>query len=189
MIKVETAERERLLTLEEYEQLPQNGQRTELVRGRVIPMNPPFPYHGFVCGKVDRIVGGFAEANDRGYTMCNDSGVVTERMPDTLRGADFAFYSYEKVPKGSLKRRGYLLVVPDLIVEVKSPDDAWNEVRAKVEEYLKAGVPVVCVLDPERLTATVFQADGPEQILAAEELLSFPQVLPGFSAQVRRFFE
>ena len=77
MITAETA----LLTLQEYEQLPENGIRTELVRGRVVPMNPPFPYHGFVCSKVDRIIGGFVEANDRGYAMCNDSGVVTERMP------------------------------------------------------------------------------------------------------------
>jgi Uma2 family endonuclease len=152
-------------------------------------MNPPFPYHGFVCGKVDRIIGGFAEANERGYAMCNDSGVVTERRPDTLRGADFAFYSYQKVPKGTLKPRGYLLVAPDLIVEVKSSDDVWNEVRAKVVEYLKAGVPVVCVLDPERLTATIFQLNRAEQLLSAEDFLSFPEVLPGFSAQVRRFFE
>jgi Uma2 family endonuclease len=187
MITVETTER--LLTLEEYEQLAKNGDRTELVRGRVVPMNPPFPYHGFVCGKVDRIIGGFVESNDRGYAMCNDSGVVTERLPDTVRGADFAFYNYQKVPKGSLKPRGYLVVMPDLIVEVKSPGDVWTEIRAKVDEYLKAGVSVVCVLDPERLTATVFQLNEPKQELTAEDSLSFPQVLPGFSVQVQRFFE
>jgi len=189
MITVETAKQERLLTLAEYEQLPKNGNRTELVRGRVIPMNPPFRYHGFVCGKVDRIIGGFIEANDRGYAMCNDSGVVTEKVPDTVRGADFAFYSFQKVPRGSLKRRGYLLVVPDLIVEVKSPDDVWKHVQAKVFEYLNAGVTVVCVLDPERSTATIYQLAQPEQTLTAEESLSFPQVLPGFSVQVGRFFE
>jgi hypothetical protein len=88
MATVETPRRERLLTLAEYEQLPQDGKQTELVRGRVVPMNPPFPYHGFVCGKVMKVIGGFIEINDRGYAMCNDSGVVTERDPDTLRGAD-----------------------------------------------------------------------------------------------------
>jgi Uma2 family endonuclease len=189
MITMETAERERLLTLAEYEQLAKYGHRTELVRGKLIPMNPPFPYHGFVCGRVVLIIAGFVETNQRGQVMSNDSGVVTERMPDTVRGADFAFYSYQKVPKGSLKPRGYLLVVPDLIVEVKSPDDVWSEILAKVAEYHKAGVAVVCVLDPERLTATVYRPNEPEEILTAEDNLSFPQVLPGFSVRVQRFFE
>jgi hypothetical protein len=100
MSTVETVEKERL-TVEQHGQLPKKGNPPELVRGLVVPMNPPFPYHGFVCGKVDRIIGGFIEANDRGYPMCNDSGVVTERAPDTLRAADFAFYSYQKVPNGT----------------------------------------------------------------------------------------
>jgi Uma2 family endonuclease len=155
----------------------------------------PFPQiryldeEGFVCGRVVLIVGGFIEANDRGHPLCNDSGVVTERGPDTVRGADFAFYSFQRVPKGSLKPRGYLPVAPDLIIEVKSPDDVWQEVRAKVAEYLKAGVTVVCVLDLEHLTATVFQAGQPERTVSADESLSFSPVLPGFSTQVRRFFE
>jgi Uma2 family endonuclease len=88
-----------------------------------------------------------------------------------------------------LKPRGYLDVVPDLVVEVKSPDDAWKSILAKVAEYLNAGVPVVCVLDPERLTATTYQPDQPEQTLTADQTLSFPQVLPGFSTEVRQFFQ
>jgi Uma2 family endonuclease len=187
MITVEPVKGERLLSLAECEQIPQNGSLTELVRGRVVFMNPPFPYHGFVCGKVDRIVGGDIEANDLGYAMCNDSGIVTERDPDSLRGADFASYCYDKIPRGTLKPRGYLPVVPDLIIEVKSPDDAWKAVLAKVAEYLHAGVFVVC--DPEGLSATVCQPNQPEQTVGPENTLSFPQVLPGFSCQVRRFFE
>jgi Uma2 family endonuclease len=180
---------ERLLSVEEYLQLPENGRPTELVRGRVVEMNPPYPWHGYVCGMVSLIIGGFAKAQDLGYPMTNDSGVVTERDPDTLRGADFAFYSYTRVPKGTLKKSGYLDVAPDLVVEVRSPDDAWKDILAKVAEYLSAGVTVVCVLDPQRNTATVYRADPPELTLTAEKTLSFPDVLPGFAVPVQRFFE
>ena len=38
----------------------------------------------------------------------NDSGVVTERDPDTLRGADVAFYCFARVPRESLPRARYL---------------------------------------------------------------------------------
>jgi Uma2 family endonuclease len=182
-----TATGERLLTIEEYVQLPDNGMPTELVRGRVIPLNQPYPWHGYVCSKVNRLIGGFVEQQDRGCPM--SCGVVTERDPDTVRGADFAYYSYTRVPKGTLPKRGYLSVAPDLVIEVRSPDDRWSEVLAEVAEYLKAGVSVVCVLDPQRNTATVYTPDQPEVTFTAEQTLSFPEVLPGFSVVVQRLFE
>jgi Uma2 family endonuclease len=152
-------------------------------------VNPPFPWHGFVCGKVDRIVGGFIEQGDLGYPITNDAGIITEREPDTMRGADFAFYSYQRVPKGTLGRTGYLAVAPDLAIEVKSPDDRWKDILTKVVEYLNAGVSIVCVLDPARLTVTVYEPDQPEQRYEADATLTLSGVLPGFSVLVRRFFE
>jgi Uma2 family endonuclease len=187
MATVSTAER--LLTIEEYAQLPDPGFPTELVRGKVVSMNVPYPYHGFVCSKVDRLVGGFIEAHDLGYPTCNDSGVVTERDPDTLRGADFAFWSYARIAKGAFPKKGYPEVAPDLAMEVKSADDRWKKILTKVAEYLNAGVSAVCVLDPERRTITVYRPDQPEQTLTAEETLTLPDILPGFSVDVRRFFE
>jgi Uma2 family endonuclease len=179
---------ERLLTIEEYQQLPDNGRLTELVRGRVVTLNPPKPWHGYVCSRVDRILGNFVEQHDRGYVMSNDSGVVTERDPDTLRGADVAFYSYARWPKGA-SLEDYLPVAPDALFEVLSPGDRWKEVLGKVAEYLKAQVLVVCVLDPERRLAFVFRPDQPVTILTEDQELTFPDVLPGFAVAVRRFFE
>ncbi len=60
---------------------------------------------------------------------------------------------------------------------------------AKVVEYLQAGVSVVCVLDPERCTATIYQADQPERFLTANDELTMSDLLPGFSVVVRRLFE
>ena len=188
MASAATTSSERLLSIEEYQQLPANGQRTELVRGRIITLNPPFPWHGYVCGNVILLAGGFVRDQDRGYVVSNDAGVVTARNPDTLRGADFAFYSYKRVPKGSLAKRGYLAVAPDLVIEVRSPDDLWKDILGKVVEYLNAGVSIVCVLDPERRTATIY--DPNKQVtLQADEELTFPEVLPGFAVKVGRFFE
>src|SRR5262249_5735735 len=85
---------EALLTAAEFRQLPDDGQRRELVRGKVVVMNVPAPRHGQICVKVVRILGRFLDAHDLGHLVSNDSGVVTERDPDTVRGADVSFYSY-----------------------------------------------------------------------------------------------
>src|ERR1700758_5137292 len=111
---------ETLLTAEEYRLLPDNGQPTELVRGRIVPLNMPYPRHGEICSRVDRLVGFYVDEQRLGRLVTNDSGVVTERGPDTVRGADIAFYSYQRIPPGPLPQ-GYLDVLPEAVFEVRSP--------------------------------------------------------------------
>jgi Uma2 family endonuclease len=179
---------ETLTSADEYLRMPDIGRPTELVRGKIVTMNPPLFRHGQVCSQTDRLVGGFAEAAGIGRTTCNDSGVITERDPDTVRGADVAFYSYERLPKDVIPE-GYAPVAPDLVFEVLSPHDRWSHVLAKVAEYLNAGVTVVCVLDPQDETAQLYRADRPVQILTSGDELTIPEVLGDFRVPVHRFFQ
>lgn len=177
---------ETLMTAEEFLVLADNGRPAELVRGRVVPMNMPAPRHGEICANIVDILKTYLRQHDTGRVVCNDSGIVTERGPDTVRGADVAYYSYAKYPKGPLPR-GYLKLPPELIFEVRSPGDRWPEVVAKTAEYLKAGVLHVCVIDEQTETATVHSAEGPPETLSAGRELRFPSVLPGFAVPVRPF--
>ncbi|HWE38180.1 MAG TPA: Uma2 family endonuclease, partial [Isosphaeraceae bacterium] len=95
------------LTAEQFGRRPDPGYPEELVRGTIVPMPPPRPRHGQICGEAYFLLRQAAEEHDLGHVVCNDSGVITERDPDTVRGADVAFYSYDRVPKGPLPD-GYL---------------------------------------------------------------------------------
>lgn len=187
MTAVALATNEKLLTADEFWTLPKSDRPMELVRGRIEYMNMPGPRHGQVCGRVDRILGNFVDQHGLGHVLTCDTGVVTEHNPDTVRGTDICFYSYARLPKGPLPAK-YVEVVPELVVEVRSPDDRWNRILRKVSEFLEAGVTVVCVLDPKTETAHVYSADD-EQKLSADDTLAFPDILPGFAVPVRRFFE
>jgi Uma2 family endonuclease len=175
------------MTLEQFVARPNTDDLDELVKGRIVPMTRPTPRHGQICGKVTWILGPFADERDLGHVVSNDSGVITERNPDTLRGPDVAFYSYGRLPKGPIPAR-YLEVVPELVVEVRSPNDRWSEIYSKAGEYLNAGVSIVLVLDDEDQTASIFSDKGVEELPAGADL-RFPEILPGFSVAVRRFFE
>jgi Uma2 family endonuclease len=177
-----------LLTAEQFAERPDPGYPEELVRGRIVPMPMPKPRHGQICGKAVRIFGAHVEDRDLGHVFCNDTGVITERGPDTVRGADVSFYSFARVPKGPLPDR-YLDVAPDLVVEVMSPGDRWPKVFAKVAEYLDAGTTVVLVLDDQRRAAHVYRADGITQLLSADDELTIPDVLGEFRVRVSQFLE
>jgi Uma2 family endonuclease len=176
-----------LLTAEEYARRPDPGYPEELVRGRVVPMPQPKPRHGHLCNKAGRLLGNFCEEHHLGWVFNNDTGVVTERNPDTVRGADVAYYSFTRLPERELPD-GYPPVAPDLVIEVLSPNDRWPRVLVKVGEYLDAGTSLVVVLDDDNRRVHVFSAHGAE-VFGPDDDVTFPDVLPGFIVAARRFLE
>ena len=177
----------RFLTAEEFANLPDDGRKMELVRGRIVYVNMPYPRHGEICATIARLLGNFVSERNLGRVISNDSGVITERGPDTVRGMDVAFYSYQRVPPGALPQ-GYLKVVPDLIFEVRSPSDRWPKILAKVAEYLDAGVPVVCVVDQITESVHVYQAEEPVRIFTSDQQLELPAPLHEWRIRVGSFF-
>lgn len=184
-----TAElRERLITAKEFLLMPDDGVPKELVRGRIVTMNVPAPKHGYYCALIVQLFGEFVRSHDLGRIMSNDSGVVTEHDPDTVRGPDVTYYSFKRLPKGPLPE-GYLDVTPDAAFEVRSPTDNWVKTNAKVNELLSAGVSIVCVLDPRTESITVVDGQGPPRVLYKGDTLTLPDVLPGFELPIARLFE
>jgi Uma2 family endonuclease len=177
----------RLITAKEFARMPDDGTIQELVRGRIVRMPPPIPYHGQICVEFVLALGEFVRSHGLGRIVANDSGVVTERDPDTVRGADVCYYSKARLPN-ELPHDQYADVVPDLVVEVRSPSDRWRKILAKVGEYLSAGVTVVIVADPTTSSVLVYRDEGSPQTFGPNDSLTIPDLLPGFSAPVARFF-
>jgi Uma2 family endonuclease len=179
---------ESFLTAEQYAALPDLGSHHELVRGEIVHMNMPSFRHGKVCATIARLVGYHVDLHDLGHVLSNDAGVITQRGPDTVRGADIAIYSYRSVPKGEHPAM-YALQPPELVFEVKSRDDRWAQIHEKVAEYLEAGVRIVCVVDPETETVAIHHSERPVQSLTAADELTLPDVLGDFRVAVARFFQ
>jgi Uma2 family endonuclease len=154
----------------------------------VVPVNVPAPRHGYFGANIVGLVRSFVVERRLGRVMSNDSGVVTEDDPDTVRGGDVLFFSFARLPPGPMPE-GYLDLVPELVFEVRSPSDRWRDVLAKVLEYLDAGISAVCVLDPGPQFAHVYSADHPTRVFGPADELAISEVLGDFRAPVRQFFE
>lgn len=177
-----------LLTAEEFSRRPDADHFEELVRGKIIMSPPAGARRGYACAEIAYHLRRFLEEHDLGRVLGNDSGVITQRNPDTVRGADLAYYSHNRIPKGALPS-GYPTQAPELVFEVRSPSDRWSNVLVKVGEYLNAGVLAVAVLDPDARAAHVYRSEAPPVRLDADDALTFPDVLPGFQVIVGRLFE
>jgi len=178
---------QKLLTAEEFRLLPDRGERRELRRGVVVVMNLPGFRHGEVCGNVYHYVDNFVRQRQLGRTISNDSGIITTRNPDTVRGADVSYYSYSRVPKGQ-SPTGYAGAPPEIVFEVVSPYNTRPEIATKTGEYLRTGINVVCVVDPQFQTVNLHYPDKPSETLRSDDPLTFAE-LPGFSLAVQKLFD
>jgi Uma2 family endonuclease len=175
-----------LITAEEYARSKDLGYPTELVRGEIVRMHMPVPRHGQICSRIVELVSPFVRQHHLGHVLCNDAGIITERDPDTVRGGDVWFISYDKLPPGPLPDE-YLQAAPDIVFEVLSPSDRRGRLHKKISEYLEVGVAVVCVVDPASETVQLC-TEQDEDLLELTDELTFPQQLPGFRVAVHELF-
>ena len=178
-----------LLSAEEFARLPDTRGR-ELVRGVVREVPMPGFVHGVVCNRTAFKLTEFVDEHDLGWVLTNDSHLPIRRPgePDTVRGMDVAFFSWDRVPRD--ERPVYLPpAAPELIVEVRSPSDRPGEVLQKVGEYLLMGVNMVAVADPDRRTLHVYSADDETPApLGGDAEFAPRDFLPGFSVRVADLF-
>ncbi|MBX3399078.1 MAG: Uma2 family endonuclease [Gemmataceae bacterium] len=175
-----------LVTAEEFVE-KYSHDYAELIDGVLKEHGMPSLRHGQVCLKAGRMIGNFVEERQLGHTMSNDSHILIRKSPDTVRGPDLSFYSFQRLPPGPAPE-GLSEVVPELVVEVRSPSNTWMAIFSKVGDYLQAGVTAILVLDPDGLTASVYRGTG-QVILHAGDTLTLPDVLPNFAVPVAKFFE
>ena len=72
-------------------------------------------------------------------------------------------------------------VVPEFVVEVRSPSDRPAALRRKMEEWLENGCRLAWLVDPIDEKAYVYRADGEVDERPLDDVLSSEDVLPGFS--------
>jgi Uma2 family endonuclease len=165
---------------------PENRDRHfELERGEVIEVSRPGERHGYVCNNVGRILGNYTFQRRQGYACGNDTGLLLERNPDTVRGPDVVLYLQQR-RFDDLKVR-YSSELPTLAVEVLSPNDRWQAVRRLVQ-FVQRGVALAWLVDPEARTVMVIRGGELPQIVEGNDELACEEVLPGFRCRVADFF-
>ena len=103
------------------------------------------------------------------------------RKPDTSFVASGRLKD-NKPPKGDID------IVPDLIAEVVSPNDTYEDVASRVPTFNAVSVKLIWVISPETRTVLVRRADGSCAELDETGTLSGEDVLPGFACPVAELF-
>src|SRR4029077_14386079 len=71
---------------------------------------------------------------------------------------DVAYLSYTRLSKRDMEATDIPRVAPDVVVEVRSPEDLQRDIDEKTRVYLSAGTSVVFLVDPLEKTVAAFEA-------------------------------
>lgn len=163
-----------------------DGKSYELVDGQLVELSMSMESSwiaGEVFGRLREIVIkrnlGWVLPEGTGYRCFPDD-------PDKVRKPDSSFVLKSKLPNGPTSE-GYCTVVPDLVVEVISPNDNAYEVNVKVDDWRTAGVTLLWVIWPVTQSIDVYQQDSVHQLTSDEELTADP-LMPDFRCQVKEIF-
>ena len=151
------------------------GQNPELrierdANGAIIIMPPAGFETGYRNNEICRQLGNWARTDGRGVALDSNTEYVlpngAARSPDAswvLRSRLAAFTREQK--------QRFLPLCPDFVVELTSPSDRLNAVRAKMSEWMENGVPLAWLIDADRRTVYVYRrGHEPEELVEADHV-------------------
>jgi Uma2 family endonuclease len=170
-----------MLTIQDLEKIQHQfpDYRMELVDGDVIVMSPSGYESDEVAAEVIRVLGNWVKPRKLGRVAASSAGF---KLPNSdLRAPDSSFVLAERLRQSP---KSFAQLAPDLTVEVKSPTDSLEDLRAKIGEFLSLGTRVGILVNPDERTVEIHRLDQETVTLQDGDVLTVPELLPGWEVAV-----
>jgi len=153
--------------------------RMELRGGKIIVMSPSDHASEVIVIRLGGRLEAWATERKLGFVAGSNAGF---NLPNgDVVAPDVSFVAAERMPTSP---RGFASVVPNLVVEVKSPSDSSGELREKLSMLRALGADTAVLIDPDEHTIEIDSEGEPQRTLTDADILEFPQLLPGWSMRV-----
>lgn len=147
---------EKKKTVQDYVQLPE-GTLCQLLNGEIIMSPAPNRKHQQLIGLLYRLIGNQIE---KSHSLAGEIYIAPFDVyldDDNVVQPDICFFSAARLHH--LSDRG-AEAAPDLIIELLSPTNAYQDLRYKWELYEKFGVAEYFIADPQDGTVIAYRLDN-----------------------------
>jgi Uma2 family endonuclease len=177
---------QRAVTVEEFEQFlraPENLDRLfELIQGEIVEKMPT-EEQGYIAGIFITKLNNFVLPRRLGIVAVE----ARHRVPQDAHNARVPDISF-KLGLRPLVKEGAVPRMPDLAIEIQSPDDAVKTMREKAADYLANGTRLVWLVFPKKRYIEVYRPAEEMEILFGSDVLEGGDLLPGFVLPVAEVF-
>ncbi|MBH8563469.1 Uma2 family endonuclease [Nostoc sp. CENA67] len=183
-----------MFTITDLEQLQAEHPewQMELVDGNIVVMGPSDYESEEIGAELIRLLGNWVRPRKLGRVTGSSAGFIlpvleTENGKEAgseqrnLRAPDVSFVRADRLKKS---QRDFVELVPDLMVEIKSKSDRIKPLVEKIQLFLELGTTVGILIDPDKLTLTVYRLNAEPIVLQNNDKLTLPELLPGWELTV-----
>lgn len=187
---IEKLKPEEVKTIEDFEAFiaqPENiGRRFELINGRAVEKMPT-QLHGLIVLFLGHLFWNYLERNPIGWFFAE----ARYQLPNDVDNARIPDISFIREERGPVIEEGPAPYMPDLAIEVQSPDDTPKEMREKADYYIANGSHMVWLIFTGKRTRRieVYRLGHPVLTLSLDDTLDGGSVLPGFEVAVKALYE
>jgi Uma2 family endonuclease len=161
----------------------------EVVDGQRVQLPPMSAYSTLIASRLVQDLGPFSVAHRLGFVV-SEMLFILDAERNLRRRPDVAFVSFERWPLDHpIPETGDWEMVPDLAIEVVSPNDLFDNVLAKMHEYFEKGVRQVWIVVPTKQQIYIFDSPTNVNILSAADEWDGGTLLPGLRLPVARLFQ
>jgi Uma2 family endonuclease len=140
----------------------------------------------WIAGTVLTLLKVFVEPRNLGFVTGAD-GMYRLAM-GKVRIPDVAFVSWDRIPDGRFPEEPIPNLVPDLAIEVISPNNTSKEMNEKLREYFEKHVQLVWIIRPRSRTVDVYTSTDRFTRLTTSATLDGGDVLPGLAIPIGELF-
>jgi Uma2 family endonuclease len=175
-----------------------NDQPFELINGERLPKMPNVFGHSEMIRQLFLLLHAHSQAEQSGEVYSETTFILPDADDaDWVEGSripDVMFFAGERIKQYKAEHPDHhsrpLALVPDLVIEVVSPNDSYSKIDETVDAYLLDGVRLIWVLDPQRRKATVHAPDLEQPLhIKPDGILDADDVIPGFKIVLAKLFE
>jgi Uma2 family endonuclease len=172
-----------ILTVQDLEKFQSQhpDHRLELVQGKIVVMSPSGYESDEVAATVIAQLHNWVRPRKLGRVAASSAGFRLPNPDRDVRAPDASFVTAERLRRSP---RSFAELAPDLMVEVKSPNDSGQELEAKIQEFLAFGTRVGILINPEDQTVRIYRSNQETILLTNGDVLAVPDLLPGWEVPV-----
>ncbi len=178
------------LTDEQFEKLCWDNPdlRIELTsRGELLVMPPTSLKTGWRNSILTQRLAEWTERDGSGLSF--DSSTLFTLPDGSKRSPDASWISRERVEKLSPEEQDrFAMIVPDFVIELRSPSDRWSMLEEKMLDYMVNGVRLALLIDPMANRVFIYRPDKPLETVDNPQSISCEPELPGFTLNVQEIW-
>ena len=169
--------------------LVQDEPLYEIVDGQRVDVPPMSVYTTWLASRLQSRLGSYVEEHELG-TCVMEMLFILDVERNLRRRPDVAFVSADRWPLArEIPITRDWAIVPDLAVEVISPNDIFQDVLTKLREYFHYGGQLVWAVVPAAQQVYVYNSPTQVRILTVRDTLTGSMILPDFHLPLASLFQ